>query len=351
MKRYITFLLALLLTFTCVFTSCNGDGDKIPDPTDDMADDEPYRLSYTPNGDGTCAVTGVLINPRYKQEFDFVIPDTSPDGDTVTEINWGKPFVLSRAVPHIMTTENYNWFVNDFKSKYSSGLGGIYGQYYNVLTKFENLYKPYNYDKLLSSSNSDEYKSELLTQHPVIEHTDVTLLIKYIKPYEYHTLAKIIASYFPELNVNVELEALKTELTAKKLSKDEIKKIIQQYTPTKGVSSEWVKSITLPSGLKTINEGAFDNFTILPVGCKYREPGYYNSQIFAGADLTDDALLVLYLSDFKTIYSLRTEPIRFDLDFCMYRDITYYSKTQPNHISSYNYWHYVDGVPTLWEKR
>ncbi|MBQ9116781.1 MAG: hypothetical protein IJY04_07130, partial [Clostridia bacterium] len=47
---------------------------------------DPYSITYSSTGDGTCSAT-VNINPEYYERMDIVIPDASPDGDTVTSVS------------------------------------------------------------------------------------------------------------------------------------------------------------------------------------------------------------------------------------------------------------------------
>ena len=50
--------------------------------------DEPYSIEYVSNGNGTCKAV-VTMHPLYREEFELIIPDNSPEGDTV-HLNYNK---------------------------------------------------------------------------------------------------------------------------------------------------------------------------------------------------------------------------------------------------------------------
>lgn len=68
-----------------------------------LADDEefvPYELTFTSNGDGTCYVSAITINPKCIDKFVLEIPETSPEGDKVTAVvcelfDYNVPYQLS----------------------------------------------------------------------------------------------------------------------------------------------------------------------------------------------------------------------------------------------------------------
>ena len=351
MKRLLSLSLALLLIFSLFTTACgNGNNDDGHDPTADMADNEPYRLTFTSNGDGTCSVTGVLINPRYKQEFDFVIPDSSPDGDTVTAISWGKPFALTDNVPRIMTLSRYNAVIEEFKNNIGDTHDNPYGKEMIALRRFQSFYSRYSMEYFSTRYTQDQIDAAI-ARYPLFEYTDIAVLSEDAKLREINALEKYIHEYLPSLSAKAELEKTKKALKLKGLSSSKINELLAPYASEKGYATVWVKSLTLPSGLTEINDGAFKNFTILTSqnGMELEEYSY----VIAPNGASDSALAALALSPIQTIYSFRTEPFPRDDDFNdknLYK-VSLYSETQPVTQNIETYWHYVDGVPTLWEKR
>ena len=77
-------------------------------PLDSFAEGEPYRLYFVSSGDGTCTLKYITTNPAYEGDFVIEIPETSPMGDTVTEIDISQP---SRSIqwhntdfPYVLTS-------------------------------------------------------------------------------------------------------------------------------------------------------------------------------------------------------------------------------------------------------
>ena len=76
----------LLLCFTVLLASCNGDdepkGEGTAQGTQAVTARESAGLAFQSNGDGTCTVSGIGTCT----DTDLVIPKTSPDGDAVTGV-------------------------------------------------------------------------------------------------------------------------------------------------------------------------------------------------------------------------------------------------------------------------
>ena len=111
MKKGLVLLLVMILAMTMLLVGChlNEDGgskqedegskqedegskqeDRIYCPeltAEETFGEEPYHLFFQSNGDGTCKVKAITINPKNDQGFDLEIPDKSPAGDTVTAVN------------------------------------------------------------------------------------------------------------------------------------------------------------------------------------------------------------------------------------------------------------------------
>ena len=77
-----------------------------------------YKLVYSSNGDGTCTVVDILINPHVTEPFTVVIPEWSPDGDLVTAVATNG---FSSINLPLMMTEAY-WNAMDAKIKEAFGI-------------------------------------------------------------------------------------------------------------------------------------------------------------------------------------------------------------------------------------
>lgn len=103
LTSYVSLFLVAIL-FCWAFASCDmaedvkeGFEGNLPFADlkleDTFEDGKPYHLYYISNGDGTCAVKYMTTNPENTEDFVIEIPETSPAGDTVVEVD----LQLSRA--------------------------------------------------------------------------------------------------------------------------------------------------------------------------------------------------------------------------------------------------------------
>ena len=73
-----------------------------------MTPDVPYTLEFYSHGDGTCAVSNIVVNMLYEGTYTVEIPETSPEGDTVVEVGFlGATYNL----PRYLTKEDYETMV------------------------------------------------------------------------------------------------------------------------------------------------------------------------------------------------------------------------------------------------
>lgn len=88
-------VIALLLT-AIIIVSCAGNAisqtESSEEPQDEVEKiitfgETPYQFTFTSNGDGTCVITDVLTDYFHEGKYDLVIPETSPDGDKVVEVD------------------------------------------------------------------------------------------------------------------------------------------------------------------------------------------------------------------------------------------------------------------------
>lgn len=73
-----------------------------------MTPDVPYTLEFYSYGDGTCAVSNIVVNMLYEGTYTVEIPETSPDGDTVVEAGYLRP---TYNLPTYLTKEAYETLV------------------------------------------------------------------------------------------------------------------------------------------------------------------------------------------------------------------------------------------------
>ena len=124
---------------------------------------EQYRIVYASNGDGTCDVTEVWFNPLNREEISLVIPETSPDGETVVRIS-ARLTSPDHGVPPILSKPSFEALV--------ASLGELYGYGSVESREIEGSYTLY--DATLAE-DPEEYE-EMLRLCPLLEWTPCALL-------------------------------------------------------------------------------------------------------------------------------------------------------------------------------
>lgn len=115
-------LLALCLTLCAAFVSCDSEqGEESPLDAltlqDSFEDGKPYHLYFVSNGDGTCTLRYLTVDPENDQDFAIEIPEKSPAGDTVVSIDLQlKNGALDHArpdnFPTVFTAEDFDAICN-----------------------------------------------------------------------------------------------------------------------------------------------------------------------------------------------------------------------------------------------
>ncbi len=214
----------------------------------------PYTLAYTPLGNGTCSVR-IVGNPENDRDYDVVIPETSPDGDTVVEVAERQ---FDHLAPHIMSVEFYK----------------------------ENIVRPLEEYYGLTLEEAEENRRN--KNHP--QHKEILYFLKYLAHFmhfdETYPHWDLILEVYPELAhgdfytletviTDEELLRLSAELARADISPesilscyDEVDEICgyekgtsaAKYAPTvHGTpnSGRHIRSVTLPDTVKTVSDQAF----------------------------------------------------------------------------------------------
>ena len=161
-----------------------ADESETPPETEEMR--EPYELVFTSNGDGTCKVSDIIINPAYREGFDLTIPAASPDGERVVAVENPEGFGYVN-VPRVLLREDYE------SLKYF--LGKHYGKDSMTVQRFESYYILRDLD----ACSTEALKQNLLTAYPWAAVTDFVMLDEtLVEEIEVTKLAMWIAEAAPE---------------------------------------------------------------------------------------------------------------------------------------------------------
>ena len=101
------------------------------------------------------------------------------------------------------------------------------------------------------------------------------------------------------------------------------------------INNQKVDYLEIPDSVLYINSYAFYGCESLEV-VLFPNPVYLGSDIFYNCQNLEIVLLCENWSSYYDYYYLGVS----------YYDVYTYSETEPNY--SGNYWHYVDGIPTIW---
>lgn len=88
----VALVLSLVILVACAGNAITSGGEEsTPTPETENGiftfEETPYQFTFVSNGDGTCVITEVYTDFYHKDNYDLVIPATSPDGDKVVEVD------------------------------------------------------------------------------------------------------------------------------------------------------------------------------------------------------------------------------------------------------------------------
>lgn len=367
-KRIIALTLCVLLcALSCVVTGCDEKAKtdattKTPTPifqtfsypkhdhlyevgTCKVCGQRLYELVYTSNGDGTCYVSDVKITT--KQPFTLSIPEVSPAGDRVTAVKC-EPFANS--IPKIIAKEDFEQILERLRGKV---IAGEISEFYYV--KFQAFFTL----RALSEAKTEKAKEHLLLKYPITEITDI---------YEYATdtslvedcgIASILYKYaqygdeemlrdYANLYDLIEDSTLKnkeeiiatlpkvTEQRGTLITSVEFPSTIEELEIVWYVSCANLTSVVLPDSVTEIPERAFGNHW--GVETMYIPKGV--TKIGDGAIPFKRLKALFYGGTAEEWSQLNNEPTEVNT-------VYFYSEAKPQ--AKGNYWHYVDGVHTVWK--
>ncbi len=351
------FLLIALLSSFCLI-SCDIDLAPAPSTTTEpttsaettaqattainlpsFEDGQAYVLEYTSNGDGTCYVTGILVNPNYSNpeyknpwvdadnDFELVIPEKSPDGDTVTGISWGSAFdsVTSYFPAGMITKESFENILEEFEANGISPDDFIYRKFNSFFLYFD-----------ASSAPSEKAKDEMIKKYPITKYLPVYVLDPVVA---HHIICFVVNTIRENSSYEIDTPNIERERFINLLTEKGVENA-ESWFPSDTVPDclnmgVYISSVSLPRTIETIDAKAFNNTSIreivLPASVK---------------SIARDA----FNSDHITIYSLsedENDPVysqTFDFDCTVLQ----HSGTEPDTAVAHKYWRYVDGKPERW---
>lgn len=108
-RVWVSVLAYLFCAVMLVACATDASGTTYTDINKAVFQEAPYVITYQSNGDGTCTVTDIIIDYSASGSVTVVIPQLSPDGDKVTEVEIEGFNTLSTLnVPVLITNESFD---------------------------------------------------------------------------------------------------------------------------------------------------------------------------------------------------------------------------------------------------
>ena len=218
-------IVALLLAILLILPACTATGDtetNVPDtatetvadtetqaeteddsltppplPTLDsyqgMTPDVPYTLKFYSYGDGTCAVMDIVVNMLYEGTYTVEIPETSPDGDTVVEVNYLK---CTYNLPRYLTLDAYEtlvgWWEDYFDRCVEQGLMGAEEADFRLRQA-----RSYYMLRDATPSSAEVPNDEVIARFPLCRHIPVYTLDMAATELEFAHISQLMAVAAP----------------------------------------------------------------------------------------------------------------------------------------------------------
>ena len=220
-----------------------------PDSTDQETDappeeiGDPYELVFSSNGDGTCKIGDIKVDPKYREAFTLTIPAVSPAGERVTAVENPDGFGYIN-VPRVLLPEDFEVLLYRIRTHY--------GKDSATARSFESYY----YYKNVDDCSTENLKNDLLDAFPWAAVTDFYILDgAIVADVEIPKLALWIAEAAPDYT------ALEGEKRMRELVSGNGMTLTWDGKPvgTETVTDNalFVQSIVLEEGIGTIGANAF----------------------------------------------------------------------------------------------
>lgn len=220
-----------------------------PDSTDQETEappeeiGDPYELVFSSNGDGTCKVSDIRVNPKYRGAFTLTIPAVSPEGERVTAVENPNGFGYVN-VPRVLLPEDFEVLLYRIRTHY--------GKDSMTARNFESYY----FYRSLENCSTEALKNDLLTAYPWAAVTDFYLLDEaVIADVEIPKLGRWVAEAAPDYVAREGEKKMQELVSENGMTLTWDGKPLDTETVTD--SGLYVQSIMLEEGIETVGSNAF----------------------------------------------------------------------------------------------
>ena len=250
-RKIATLLLLLPLLLSCSAFPNLGLGDLDPNVSKEFPNGEAYLLSYTSNGDGTCYVSDLRVNPAATGPIAVTIPATSPDGDRVVEMR----ATLSTNLPTMLQEAAYQSLFAKLQAAVDNGTMDSFT--YNRLASYFSF-------KGIGDFMSLDALQELQREYPLGEFTNLYVLAKDLSLEETQWIGAMLYLHAGYTSTDWYNDCQALLEFAKSIGKDS--KTILDTLPSviyETTGGEKITELSLPAGVTTLNSAALVPYVAL----------------------------------------------------------------------------------------
>ena len=258
-------MVALWLALSFLLTGCGPEEDsrETEGASEQQTEESPaYKfpegIVFVSNGDGTCYVDGVC-DPVGEKEMKLVIPEVSPDGDTVVEIR--SLGTMGNNLPRIILKEDFELILEKIRDYYDYDSSESAKFFYG---RFAAYWQLKTMDMIEAADVTEEeriqLREELLSYFPECAVCDVYVLDTMARRVEIErletTLAEICPEYTP-LRRWLDEKKVSDTAEAQGISNSHAAALIEEQ-PYPEIHPSAFTEIVLPKTVKKIGDRAFD---------------------------------------------------------------------------------------------
>lgn len=191
----VALVLCAVVLVACAANAVDQENNRI-----ETFDDTPYKFEFVSNGDGTCKIVDIKTDFEHTEKFDLVIPEKSPEGDKVTEVDMNVLGLYGNLnVPAVLTKNSFEALLAQLQSADSAALaGGITAE--QAVTVVNSFYSRH-LDKFDTHSLDDNYT--FVTSEKHISAEEYTRISEYLSSFIGYTAEDCYQDSLKVLELNV----------------------------------------------------------------------------------------------------------------------------------------------------
>ena len=233
----------------------NNSNNKKP-----SKDADNYSIEFVSNGDGTCYVSNIINSYECEEQYELVIPEKSPAGDTVIEI---RTWFESTIVPRVILKEDFEEILWNIAEKLAPKYGvepeEIMNE--NKAVYFE-MFRVKGYYVLkdpMSEGISEDGLRVMLSEYPFLEYTGAAYICDpNITFYDLDVLSSRLEEFgdYNEKKLVEDYNNL-TETVKKNIKDSQLEKEILSQLPTVNFGNN-ISAVKIPDSVEKIHYRFFN---------------------------------------------------------------------------------------------